>query len=427
MLFQRNLFFVTIAAFSSSASAGGLLLYEVGTADVGLASAGYSARAQDASTILTNPAGMSRLAGQQVLLGTQVLYGDVSFSIDSNTSPGLGQGDGGNPIGWFPGGGLFYTQRLSPELTVGVASTGNFGLAESYDSHWVGRYYIQESTLLGVSLLPAIAWQVSPELSLGASLNATYGIFRNQVAVNNVLPGAADAQLELEDKEWGFGVNLGVLYEPKPGTRLGLTYTSQVNLDFSANTEFSGLAPGLEALLGQRGLLNNNIELGMRIPQTVNASFYQQIDDRWALLGSLGWQDWSEFGRVDVTVDSNDPRSLTTDLDFKDTWHVALGAQVRVSDPWTVNFGVAYDSEFQDNGNISPALPANAAWRFGVGAQNQARPDFEWGVAAEYIYGGAMDVNKSANPPALGGRGDLVGSYDVQMFFLTANFIWKFQ
>ena len=56
---------------------------------------------------------------------------------------------------------------------MGIASTGNFGLAESYDSHWVGRYYIQESTLLGVSLLPSIAWRVSPELSLGASLNAT--------------------------------------------------------------------------------------------------------------------------------------------------------------------------------------------------------------------------------------------------------------
>ena len=160
------------------------------------------------------------------------------------------------------------------------------------------------------------------------------------MAVNNVLPGVVDGQLELKDNVWGFGANLGVLYEPKPGARLGLTYTSQVNLDFGANAQFSGLAPGLEALLRQRGLLNSNIDLGMRIPQTVNASFYQQMDDRWALLGSLGWQDWSQFGRVDVAVDSNDPRSLTTDLDFKDTWHAALGAQVRVSEPWTLNFGV---------------------------------------------------------------------------------------
>jgi long-subunit fatty acid transport protein len=46
---------------AGQAVAGGLLLYEVGTADVGLASAGWGARAQDASAILTDPAGMTRL------------------------------------------------------------------------------------------------------------------------------------------------------------------------------------------------------------------------------------------------------------------------------------------------------------------------------------------------------------------------------
>jgi long-subunit fatty acid transport protein len=37
------------------------LFYEIGTEDVGLAGAGQAARAQDASTIVTNPAGMTRL------------------------------------------------------------------------------------------------------------------------------------------------------------------------------------------------------------------------------------------------------------------------------------------------------------------------------------------------------------------------------
>ncbi len=45
------------ALATGSAGAGGLIAYEVGTADVGLASAGYGARAQDVSTVLTNPPG----------------------------------------------------------------------------------------------------------------------------------------------------------------------------------------------------------------------------------------------------------------------------------------------------------------------------------------------------------------------------------
>jgi hypothetical protein len=73
-------------------------------------------------------------------------------------------------------------------------------------------------------------------------------------------------------------------------------------------------------------------------------------------------------------------------------------------------------------------LPANAAWRFGVGAQNEIRKDFTWGVAAEYLRGGTLDVNKqSVLPVAAGGRGNLVGEYkDINSFFLSANFNWKF-
>jgi hypothetical protein len=52
---------------------------------------------------------------------------------------------------------------------------------------------------------------------------------------------------------------------------------------------------------------------------------------------------------------------------------------------------------------------------------------FSWGVAAEYAYGGTLDVNQQGSlPVALGGRGDLVGSFnDAATWFLAANFNWK--
>jgi long-chain fatty acid transport protein len=157
-------------------------------------------------------------------------------------------------------------------------------------------------------------------------------------------------------------------------------------------------------------------------------SVFHQLDDRWALLGSVGWQQWSKFGKSQVSVDSSNPVSLTTDLDYKDTWHVAGGAQYRLSDPWLLNFGVAYDSKFQSGPNSAVSIPANDAWRFGAGAQHRASKTFEWGVAAEYAYGGTLDVNnQSAAPVALGGRGNLVGSFnDAATWFLSANFNWRF-
>jgi long-chain fatty acid transport protein len=413
---------------AGQALAGGILLYEAGTPDVGLASAGWGARAQDASTILTNPAGMTRLDGSQVMVGAQALYGDYGFSIGSGTSPGLGNGDGGNPIGWFPGGSAFLSYSATSDLKFGFGMAGNFGLAQEYDDNWVGRYYTQETTLLGMSLLPSAAYRVSDKFSVGLSLNIMYGMIKQQMAVNNVAPGFGDGRLKLDDDAWGVGFNLGLLYELSQATRLSLTYNSQVDLDFKAPAEFSNLAPGLEALLRNRGLLNANVDLGVTVPQQAMASVFHQLNPKWAVLGSLGWQQWSKFGEVEAGVNSNNPTSLTTDLEFKDTWHGALGAQYAMAEAWMLNFGIAYDSKFQSGSTVSPLLPVNDAWRFGAGIQNQVSKIFSWGVSAEYAYAGTLDVDKQSTAPvALGGRGDLVGSFEnAGIFFLAVNFGWAF-
>ena len=409
----------------NSAIAGGISLYEVGTPDVGLAAAGYSARAQDAATVLTNPVGMVRLEGDQFMLGAQLLYADLRFSIEPGTTPALGTGDGGNPVGWFPGGGLFYTHSLSPDLKLGLAVTGNFGSAVKYDEGWVGRYRAQEGTLLGVSVLPSIATRVNEHLSLGASLNVMYGTLDNTVAVNNII--GADGSLSLEDTTWGVGVNLGLLYEVDRGTRFGLTYTSPVKLNFAAQPQWSDLAPGLQALLASRGLLDARTDLGITVPQGVNASLYHELDPRWAVLSSVGWQQWSKFGEVEVGIDSNNPVGLSTALDFKDTWHLSGGAQYKWSDAWLLNAGIAYDSGFQRNGSIALALPANAVWRFGIGGQKEEPGAFGWGWSLSYTTQGILRSSASGSVPvALGGRGDVVGSFDnARILFLALHLNWK--
>jgi long-chain fatty acid transport protein len=355
-----------------------------------------------------------------------LLHADLGLSIGQATSPALGGSDGGNPIGWFPGGGLFYSHTVSPDLKLGIAVTGNFGSAVKYDAGWVGRYYVQEGTLLGVSILPSAAWRVSDKLSLGAALNVMYGVFDTKVAVNNVI--GPDGRLELDDKVWGLGANVGLLYEVTPGSRFGVTYTSPVKLDFAAQAQWSGLAPALQALLRSRGLLDANVDLGVTVPQGVMGSLYHEVDPRWAILGNVGWQQWSHFGRLDVGIDSNDPVSVTRNLEYKDTWHVAAGAQYRWSDPLMLNFGVAYDSAFQDNDHVAVALPANSLWRFGIGGQKQESKTFNWGLSFEYAWGGDLHVDQRARAPvALGGRGDLVGSFaNSSSIFLAANFNWKF-
>jgi long-chain fatty acid transport protein len=153
--------------------------------------------------------------------------------------------------------------------------------------------------------------------------------------------------------------------------------------------------------------------MGVRVPQQLMASAYTRIDDRWAVMGNLGWQQWSRFGEVELGIeDTSNPTGLSTALAFDDTWHIAAGAQVKLSGPWTLNFGVAYDSGFQSGDTVSPLLPVNDTWRFGVGGEQQLSATSKWGISGAVLYGGTLDVNQtSALPPALGGRGNLVGEY----------------
>ena len=102
------------AVLPQSSQAGGIELYEIATPDVGLASAGYAARAQDASTVFRNPAGMSLLSGSQFQGGLQLTYGSIG-TIPTHCSHGPGPA-GGKQTGRdrAADGALFPPLRRSP-------------------------------------------------------------------------------------------------------------------------------------------------------------------------------------------------------------------------------------------------------------------------------------------------------------------------
>ena len=398
---------LTLCLLPLSAHAGGLYLYELGTPDVGLAAAGYAARAQDASTAFTNPAGMTRLKETQVQFGAQPMYLHVKFNPDGNTGFGPTMtaikgplaGDDGDASGWIPAGGLFMVTPLTPDLSFGFSVAGNFGLGLDYGDDWVGRYYLKEVLLQGITLAPALAYRINDQVSIGASANAMYGTLKEKIAVNNAAllnPGYPDGELKLEDNVWGFGGTVGVLVEPQPGTRFGATYMTRTKLDFEAKTEFSGLRPALATALDSRGLLDAKLKLPLETPQAVMLSAFHQLSDRLAIMGNLGWQDWSQFGKLDVTVAAEDTSSLTVDRQYKDTWHAALGAQYQWSEPLLLSGGIAYDSEMVDEKDLTPDLPSGAMWRFGAGGQYAWSEALTLNCAYELVWMGdlSMDVNR---------------------------------
>jgi long-chain fatty acid transport protein len=410
------------ALLPTAASAAGFLFYEVGTPEVGFASAGYVTRAASPSTLLTNPAGMTRLEGTQVQVGSELVYGHLQFAPDSRTDPVLGKNDGGNAVGLLPSGGVFATFAPWREVRLGVGVFTNFGAPESWDPAWLGRYYTTKTTLIGISIMPGVAWRISEALSIGATVNVMSGHLRQRVAIQNLEGQATDGSLEVSSDTWGVGGNVGLLYALSPATRLGITYTSPVKLNFSSAPVFAGLGPGIGGVIRLAGLDTATVDLGMKVPQTVMLGFYQAIDERWAIVGDVGWQNWAAFGAVEIGITTDVPRGLTTQINYQDTWHVALGAQVQLSEPWQLNFGIAYDSSMTDDANRSLSLALANQLRFGIGAQVAVDRHWNLGLASELLWDGSPTIDVDRGPLA----GHVSGSYaNTWIFFVAFSFTWK--
>jgi len=418
----RVLSCVMIALLPRAGRAAGFLFYETGTPEVGFASGGNAARALGPSTLLANPAGMTQLPGTQVQVGTELVYGHLQFAHNASTDPILGTNDGGNAVGALPIAGAYATFGPWEDVRLGIGLFSNFGAPQSWDPAWVGRFYTTKTTLLGFSLMPGVAWHVVDGLSLGATVNVMYGYLKQVVSVQNLEPQSTDGSLTVSSSAWGVGGNLGVLYVLSPSTRFGLTYTSPVKLGFSATAGFTGLGPGLSAVLAATGLETAVLDLGLTVPQTVMLGFFHAIDSRWAVMGDVGWQNWAAFGAVEVGVPGSPPTSLTAHIDYQNTWHVGAGAQVQLSEPWQLNFGIAYDSSMTSDESRSLSLSLASQLRLGVGAQVVLDKRWNLGMASELLWGGSPVVEVDRGALA----GHVSGSYaSTWILFLAFHFTWK--
>ena len=396
-------FAALMACLAQTAYAGGLYLYETGIPDVSTAFAGLAARAEDASTAFSNPAGMTRLTGTQMLIGIQPLIIEAEFDPGSGTT--ASGGDGGNAGGVMPAGGSYFVFDTSEKCKIGLSLNSFAGLGLDYDDDWAGRYYVQNTVLTTFALSPSIGFRVSDKLSFGAAVHFVYGSTETKVAVNNVLNALPDGSMKIEDTTFGIGGRLGVLVEPRSDLRIGLVYQTPIQLDFSDSPDFDNLGPGL-AFLAPRAL--DTVDMSMTLPQQVMASVMFQATDKLDLMANVGWQDWSEFGQDIVTVHTVGQNELTTSIDYDDTWHFAVGTRYALTPQWRVSVGVAYDSSMADDDTRSPTLPVDRTWRYAGGVHYAWSEDLKLDLGYEYIDTGKAEIDVERGPLA----GRLQGDYD---------------
>jgi long-chain fatty acid transport protein len=403
-----KLFFVLFAVCTifivlpfTTAKAGGLYLNEFGTSAMGTAGAGAQAYASDASTAFHNPAGMTRIDGRQFSAAAGLIYADVKFDPDSDTP--ISGGNGGQAGGFAPLIGSHYVHSLSDNLKLGMNVVALSGAMLDYDDDWSGRYLGQEITLTTISFVPVIGYRISEKFSVGAGLNIMYGNLDLDAAIPNPLgPEHPDGQIKIEDADdWDVGFQLGVLFELSEDTRIGAIYFSGVEPDFSGDAKIKPF--GLEA----------DVSAEIDFVKMVHGSFYHKLNENFALLGTVGWEKWSDLDEIPVSTGGGSG-ALPTKWD--DVWHFSGGLHYLPNEKWIFMTGVAYDTDPADEKYANPLLPVDRQIRLAFGTQYHWKENLDIGAAFVYADLGDSDIQSDK----------LIGDYgDNQAYMLGLNFNWK--
>jgi long-chain fatty acid transport protein len=202
-----------------------------------------------------------------------------------------------------------------------------------------------------------------------------------------------------------------------------------VDLKYKDRPSFAGIGPLLNGALQATGLANANTTFDFTLPEQVMLSAHQDLNPDLSVMADLGWQNWSKFGQIGLSLDTTTvggtdlARNTSLDAHFQDTWHAALGARYRLNPRWSVSAGFAYDSSPVKNSDRSIVLPLDRQYRYALGLQYELNQDITLGAAYEYMDAGGAPVDQTGG--AL--KGDLKGRFrDDKFNILALSMNWKF-
>lgn len=386
-------------------------LKEDSAVGLGTAFAGSASSAEAPSTVFDNPAGMTQLPGLQVQGGGTVIVPSFVFHGTNRSALGLpvtgsDNRDGGN-VALVPSG--FVTYKVNPNLSLGLALTTPFGLTTTYGPGFVGRYQADKTELKTLNINPAIAYQVTSWLSLGAGMSAQYG----RAEFSSVLNGRtlafqatgkplplADGYFRLRGDDWSFGYNVGALVQPGPHTNVGLTYRSRVEHQFEGTANFIVPAP----LNSSARFASSGGNAKLVLPDTATASITQGIGPNLTVYAEVAWTNWSQFKTLNAFRDSGTLLS-STQQHYHNSFNASLGAAYKLNDALTLRAGTAFDKTPVSNAYRTARVPDQDRTWLAIGASYKVIPSttVDFGYAHVFVKDSRLD-EISATGDRLQGR-----------------------
>lgn len=436
-----------LTGVAASASANGFALNEQSASGLGNAFAGGGAVAEDASTIFFNPAGMTYLPDNQLVLAAHAIRSSAKFNNNGSHSA-FGQAtqgsNGGDAGDWGFAPNIYFTKALDDSVRLGVGINAPFVLKSNYDQGWVGRYQALESEINTININPSIAFKVSDQISLGLGFSAmrTEAELTNAVDFGTICAAALggcgigatfqknDGFARVQGNDWGFGWNIGAIFQATNATRLSLAYRSSVHQNLEGHADFNNvpaafaLSPALAA-----GFANSSASAKLTTPDTTSVSIFHQINYRWDIIADLTWTHWSNFKDLTIIRTSGVLAGRTLSS-VPENWdnaiRASLGANYRYNEALKLRAGLAYDQSPTSLEFSTPRTPFSDRFWLSIGANYRFTPTSSVDVGYTHIFVDNATLNKTTDASIAALRDTVKGSYDSNINVFSLQFTHSF-
>jgi long-chain fatty acid transport protein len=430
---------------ADQAMAAGYAVGHESISGAGVAYAGGAAAASDASTINANPAGMTQLNGDQMVVGAHFIDPNIDFddlgSVNFDGTPLTG-GDGGDGAKKAAIPVFYYMWDMDNGVRLGLGVNAPYGLVTKYNSDWQGRYNEITTSLKTINVNPSAAYQVTDRLSVGGGFDLQYirakllqALDFGAVCVGalgaptcaagfGLAPQASDGAGLVSGWDLAYGYNGGLLYELAEGTRIGVHYRSKIEYEIEVDAEFvvpAGARAFFTAVGAPTAFTDGGARVKLTIPETFSASIYHEIDPRWAVMADVTWTRWSQFEEVRVRFDNPATPANVLPTQWDDVFRVSAGVTYDWNDSLILRGGLAFDESPVGNAFRGPGIPDSDRYVIAVGFGYQLTESLLLDVAYQHLFLKEGSTARPSNTSSV-----LNGNFDVDIDVLSVGVNWKF-
>lgn len=454
-----------------------------------------AAEAGDPSTIFFNPAGLTKLEGTQIsgslfLVAPSVKYSNAkgyynNYNPNSNGAPIEGKTSGKITKGVVLVPQTYASHQLNDRFSLGLGVYVPFASETEYQRDSVLRYNVNKTGMKSFNINPTLAFKINDRHSIGVGLIGqyleaelrqyadfgpglsaaakaqAYAKIDSATVPGTTLPvppaikedlkkqaseqidrqlrsGRADGYADIKGSDWGFGYNLGWLWDVSDNVRVGASYRSKVSHTLKGDGKWSLVGPAfgdginlsLQPNLGgspvgspiKESIPGGAFEAGVRglgyvasedgtvkvaTPDSLSVHGMWKVNPKWNLYGNVTYTRHSYLNKIVVdyankkTVPAATPTAenegkaqsdkTTIKPNWRNTYSVGIGATYQLSEPLQLRFGFNYDQSPVRNANDRlSTMPDNNRMTFGVGGKYDINKKSSLNVAYAF-----MKVNKT--------------------------------